>query len=474
MARRPLESVPIMRETELPLVDRDIDFDKRFTGLETKIPVLMLPVRLETRFHTVVARGVHEERLKIRIFPDPIFVDSHERALTKSEANAGREFWKALHATEDPAVRLQSWRAMCTKVAPRRAGWVARRTRRRLRGGLRGSDATSPARAPLLPESWIAVGYADGKIVFETPSRPTDSSIAFNLGPESFDPATATLRADTESEWLFDFERAKLAGMAIDAPLGEKGKNGLDELYVLGVPDQTSGSRAIARRFSNLLEAHLYTEGAGFAPQGIATNNTAEIRSGWFPQQSNVDALFLLEFPEFAPPVARSDSAPTGLVTRNAGAPGTNAGKLKHALGITGRTPLTRMEFSDVSEDALQGWMNTVLWPVTWGRFLKEFLRGEETDFFDASDIDWIRELFVEHVRGGANLPALRVGESPFGIVLASLHAESNPKDERIAKLVELIELLRKEWQKHAKDVPRLTDAAQYGDPGVTLIEASA
>ena len=42
-------------------------------------PLLLLPVRLETRFFAV-ANGSQE--LRIRVFPDQIHVDSHEPALS--------------------------------------------------------------------------------------------------------------------------------------------------------------------------------------------------------------------------------------------------------------------------------------------------------------------------------------------------------------------------------------------------------
>ncbi len=64
-----------------------------FASLRTDIPLLMLPVRLETRFYR------DPNRLRIRIYPDQIHVNSHQAALSDSEARLGRRFWQIVWQT---------------------------------------------------------------------------------------------------------------------------------------------------------------------------------------------------------------------------------------------------------------------------------------------------------------------------------------------------------------------------------------
>ena len=50
------------------------------------LPLVLLPVRLETRFFTL-ANGTTE--LRVRVFPDKIHLDSHEPELTADEQTWG-------------------------------------------------------------------------------------------------------------------------------------------------------------------------------------------------------------------------------------------------------------------------------------------------------------------------------------------------------------------------------------------------
>ena len=60
------------------------------------LPLVLLPVRLETRFFTL-ADGSTE--LRVRVFPDKIHLDSHEPELTADEQTWGQHYWE------------QNWRA---------------------------------------------------------------------------------------------------------------------------------------------------------------------------------------------------------------------------------------------------------------------------------------------------------------------------------------------------------------------------
>ena len=57
--------------------------------LPTTSPVLLLPVRLETRF----IDGANGPELWVRIYPDQIAIDTHEPALTAAEQTAGEAYW---------------------------------------------------------------------------------------------------------------------------------------------------------------------------------------------------------------------------------------------------------------------------------------------------------------------------------------------------------------------------------------------
>lgn len=88
------------------------------------IPVLLLPVRLETVF----ADGDAGPELRVRIYPDDVHVDSHEPELTDAERRAGVHFHEATAAALDEPSRELAWRQLADALSPQRAAWVASAT----------------------------------------------------------------------------------------------------------------------------------------------------------------------------------------------------------------------------------------------------------------------------------------------------------------------------------------------------------
>jgi len=65
-------------------------------NLTDKIPFLLMPVRIETRF---VTGGISPE-LWLRIYPDEISVHTHEKLLTETEVTKGEAYWLAFFEAE--------------------------------------------------------------------------------------------------------------------------------------------------------------------------------------------------------------------------------------------------------------------------------------------------------------------------------------------------------------------------------------
>ncbi|MEO7984658.1 MAG: hypothetical protein ABI688_11315, partial [Bacteroidota bacterium] len=91
-------------------------------------PVLLLPLRLETRF----ARSGDE--LWIRVYPDEISIHTHEAALTDSESKAGSYYWKYLWKnTNTPpdfdTHRKKAWSQVANRFGVNRATWIFLKTR---------------------------------------------------------------------------------------------------------------------------------------------------------------------------------------------------------------------------------------------------------------------------------------------------------------------------------------------------------
>ncbi|MFQ5448114.1 MAG: hypothetical protein ACE5FF_14415, partial [Saprospiraceae bacterium] len=79
--------------------------------------------------------------------------------------------------------------------------------------------------------------------------------------------------------------------------------------------------------------------------------------------------------------------------------------------GVT--APIENANGEDVAEAIA---MNTALWHATWGDFLKEMLDAA----FDDRTIGQIQGFFQRHVTGRGHLPAFRVGNQPYGVLVTS------------------------------------------------------
>lgn len=203
-----------------------------FAALDDGLPLLLLPVRIETRY-----RLAHPAQLLIRIYPDQVHV----------------------RIAADPV-----------------------------------TGARLPAEPVLLPRQWLAIGYRAGAAVFQQASRPVARGLRTGPDPAaaSWDVAGTGLVVDDAMAWMLDYDRAVEAGMAITVPLtgpAAAAADGLDVLLVLGVDSSTDPQDA-AVELGGLLRAHASTTGLGFVAQGTATNNTAGVAAGSAPAGPGVAA----------------------------------------------------------------------------------------------------------------------------------------------------------------------------------------
>ena len=90
----------------------------------SNVPLVLLPVRLETRFFTLQS-GVTE--LRVRIYPDKIHLDSHQPELTTDERTSGAQYWQQdWSAGSDRTARADAWRMLADRFGAPRAAWIAR------------------------------------------------------------------------------------------------------------------------------------------------------------------------------------------------------------------------------------------------------------------------------------------------------------------------------------------------------------
>lgn len=433
-----------------------------FTALDRNVPVLMLPVRMETR----VSGSAGARLLKIRIFPDQIHVDDHASDLTADEEKFGRQYWQEILVNSKTAEDKTAARnALTGRIEPRRAAWVAAQTRPKAVKSvlqfptLRLRAAGRPAQASALPERWAAIGYvgdsavfvAWGKPVVADPKlSPADSGVPLQTG-------AGKLSVDQGIVWLTDYDRALKDGMAITVELAKvpalADRKSLDKLVLIGVRKETAVQGA--QKFTQLLLAHTYTDGADFVAQGTPTNNTDQSASGWSSADAGADSLF----------AALESSAPAQ--------PDADTTQFAKALGLSAANTIVRSRPSATGEDQSQGAMNRVLWPVMWGQYLDGLLTGVKQRALDVAAVNSVKSHFIDRVRGGACLPVLRVGSQPYGILPVRRTAKRTTFTERAHYVEDVLLLLRSTWSSSLSNVPRVTASTSDDESTITGILGS-
>ena len=98
------------------------------TNLGDRTPILLMPLRLETRFKDVsvpsAPASAHE--LWVRIYPDDCWIDTFDPTLAEDEIRSVRTYWLDLwQAGKIPAQEQAAWRVLVGKHGSGRAAWLA-------------------------------------------------------------------------------------------------------------------------------------------------------------------------------------------------------------------------------------------------------------------------------------------------------------------------------------------------------------
>ena len=393
------------------------------SGLKAAIPLLLVPARIETRIAApnVVADSVAAQapELLLRVYPDTISVSSFEAPLTQDEISAGQAYWNQLWQAGSPPPdsddALAPWRVLAAAYGPPRAAWIALQLTpvniasqppQPTPAGSQPSPAPQfpapPTRASsyeqapatlALPAAWTVALYNGTSM-----RQVTGSAITPNLAV-GFTPHDGTLPAglpvDAAMAWLVDFDTAVSAGMALRIQLTEaESATGFDRIIVYGVPGAKTDAES-GQQLQALLNAHHYSEGLAFVPQGAPTKNTTGAAAAFSQQDPGYAVSFAVE---------RSGSLTTD--------PDGDGARTAQLLGIPAAT-FEHVQYAD-GYGARNGQdMLTALWPATLGYFMTQMMAPQFSDAAVAA----ARAYALANAIPRGPLPALRVGNTPYGIL---------------------------------------------------------
>jgi hypothetical protein len=428
--------------------------------LDAHFPVALLPVRIETRFMNDATE------LRIRIYPDPLHIDTHEPGLTPGEVEAGHAYWNERWAAPADAARTRTmWTEMARRFGPRRALWIVQNLTPDnidVLGGAtpptfpsvpgRSDSWTRAAYAALLPTQWVAIGLRGGAEIFRKAGAPLPDTLVVGPDPNAPDEPIDTdgIALDEAMRWIADYDTAVASGMGItiaetDTVGGLSG--GLDQLIVLGVNASATPEQS-ALAMADLLRAHLYTDGLGVVRPESPTNNTEAARAGDAdPFEAQTRAL-----------------DPTLLRTLD----GRSAGPLvAQAMGLdTAAVDFTRVPDAETAEQRTASLLFDVLWLSTLGYYLDQMLEP----LVDDATIRSVRSFVRTHLQPGGPLPVIRTGRQPYGVLPIVAPSRFQPTDaaDIDGRVHAMLQRLRPFWTAAVRDVPRL---GTTDDPDTELLQ---
>jgi hypothetical protein len=437
-------------------------------ALATTYPIALLPVSVQTRYDDATTK------LMIRIYPDALHGFAHDPGLLQAEADEGKRYWAIRFA--EPADTTSPWTQIARALGPSRAAYVVQTTTPTNVAEIgtaeapKFDDASIPMTAAqskqvfaqALPDRFVAIGFRAGKRIF----RKWGSVVADMLAVSPlFDPLLMEDPANIDPfagdrAWMVDYAAAEAAGMAItitQADLtGALMNQGVERLLVLGV-DWTQTPQSAAELLASLLDNHQHSDGLKFVAQGTPTNNTGTKRAGFAKNGADV-------VDDLDPATAPAQATEVADELASAGA------RLQLLLGIPkpsvgpGGEPLPGFDAGLIPnarllEGASAGHMINALWNATIGYTLRFFWNPIDSGqtLIEDSSIDQLRAFAVRFLRPSGPLSALRVGNTPYGILPITARGfvpKGNSALER--ELFEAIAWFRFHWDLAIRSVPTL------------------
>lgn len=431
--------------------------------LNGNLPIVMLPIRIETRFVTPVA-GAGQE-LWVRIFPDDIHADTHEPLLAVGEVEVGELYWAkraGLHSwpagEEAESEKRLAWDQLRAKsINPQRAIWITKATRPLnwpqtdvpppptldfpKHSASKEQAWTRAPRTQALPDKFVVTVFANGKAVHEQVGAAVPDTVF--LGPDPFEGQEAFKKDGDEIvfqekiAWLQNFDKAVASGLGMRIALKPTmflQDGSIERITVLGIlhsADPDSGKKLV----ENLFESHHYSsKGLAFLPQGTATNNTEEDVSGFSRNEDHLEKGYYEE-------------------TTSAIDPQSDLGLFTQAFGID-RNVLKDLPYASQMDHLNNLMMNRALYASTLSYYFDELMKPAIKE----SDEKQIRSFFTNFVTARGPISGIRVGDQPYGVLLTSDLSRWNEAQSGkfFLGLSEVLKRLQTVWDQLVLKVPRV------------------
>jgi hypothetical protein len=426
--------------------ERALGAETGFEQLSGAHPLLLLPLRLETRFAwmdggilSFKADPALEQMLLVRIYPDEIHEDSHEPELTANEARWCAEFRRKLLAASDLKPIEEAWAELIRRAGAPRAAWLGQLAIAASNPGKRPGVFSRPSLARLLPDRWVAYATLVDGTMMSAVSAPVREPLEMGPAVEGID-------------WMTNFAAAEKAGMALKIRALPAEVTEIRRLIVVGAcstldPTQTQSA------LEQLLDAHHFTRGLDLLPPGTPTNSSPGSRAGFSSRPALADVIAIEQRRyqvggRMAPLCQRGDRS--------------DGTELATALGIQPAT-FAYTARADATE-SLDGMQLRTLLAAVVRRPLTNLLAG----ILDPATVDELLAFACDRVAALGPFTYLRVGNQPYGLLPVMLTDEARSPGSNAARYLPALDRLRAHWQAAEANLDFVGKPGV--DPGDTLI----
>lgn len=212
------------------------------------------------------------------------------------------------------------------------------------------------------------------------------------------------LSQKSETKWLFDFEDSVEKGMGFKVNLTKtQYDNGFERLFVVGVKLGANEGESTTYLENLIKHHHDGTSGFSLLPQGTPTNNTETENSGFSEGEDHE-----ISFDQYFSNNNNEGNGTMGFCKKVDGK------WFSELLGIFEDDPfLEKVANYNKTDQCDAQAMNIALWNATLGYYLENML----TPIIDDEQGKVIRDFFTENVSGRGSIPAIRIGDQPYGIL---------------------------------------------------------
>ncbi len=262
----------------------------------------------------------------------------------------------------------------------------------------------------VMPDRFVVVTKRDGAYQQIVTGKPIVKPLQLSIDPtgnqaDKFKQLpNGDMEVPEELRWMFDFNAAVNAGMALRIPLQDADfRLGFDLVMAFGIQDTDAqtGQETIDKLFTN----HLYSDGGlEYLPVGTATNNTEEVKSPYNSLDNDFDGAFNLFI---------GQDSPTYLPNIDDNELKIEDGQyFKEALGLPNSVADFIRNYN--KKDIAQGRaMNRVLYNAT----IKYYMSVMVKNLVNGNDIFQTLPFIMQHLSAVGTVPSFRIDQQPYGVL---------------------------------------------------------